>query len=150
VENEVEFLVVGGVCAVLHGAPVATFDLDIVPERSEVNVERLLRALQGLDAIYRDLAGRTLRPEVTGLRGPGHHRLMTRSGPLDVLGEIGAHRDHAALSPRSRDVEVGEGLKVRVLDLDALIETKTEAGRAKDLATLPTLSRTLEESKRRG
>jgi hypothetical protein len=28
VEHRVEFIVVGGVCAVLHGAPVSTFDLD--------------------------------------------------------------------------------------------------------------------------
>ena len=148
VQNEVEFLVVGGVCAVIHGAPVATFDLDIVPERSEANVERLARALVDLEAVYRDLAGRTIQPEATALRGPGHHRLMTRSGPLDVLGEIGTHRDHAALAPRSRDVQIGEGLIVRVLDLDALIETKKEAGRPKDLATLPILAQTLEESKR--
>lgn len=148
VEHEVEFVVVGGVCAVLHGAPVATFDLDIVPERSEANVERLIGTLAALDAVYRDLGGRTLHPDARALRGPGHHRLMTRSGPLDVLGEIGAHRDLAALAPRSRHVDVGQGLTVRVLDLDALIETKREAGRAKDLATLPILLRTLEESRR--
>jgi len=50
----------------------------------------------------------------------------------------GAHRDYAALL-RSRRVELGEGLAVRVLDLKALIETKKEAGREKDLAALPIL-----------
>ncbi len=28
--HRVDFIVVGGVCAVLHGAPVTTFDLDVV------------------------------------------------------------------------------------------------------------------------
>ena len=80
--------------------------------------------------------------------GAGHQLLMTNAGPLDVLGEIGSHRDYTMLAPRSRVVDVGRGLRVRVLDLDALIETKREAGRAKDLATLPVLERTLEESGR--
>ena len=45
--------------------------------------------------------------------------------------------------------DVGGGLVVDVLDLDALIEVKREAGRDKDLATLPVLIRTLEERQRR-
>jgi hypothetical protein len=150
VAHEVEFVVVGGVCAVLHGAPLATFDLDIVPARTEGNIERLIRALQALEAVHRDLAGRSIPPDAKRLLGPGHHLLMTRAGPIDVLGEIGAHRDYTTLSPRSRMVDLGEGLMVRVLDLDALIDTKKEAARAKDLAALPVLERTLEESRRRG
>ena len=150
VEHEVEFIVVGGVCAVLHGAPVSTFDLDIVPERTEGNIGRLIRALERLQAVHRDLAGRSIPPDARRLVGPGHNLLMTSAGPLDVLGEIGAQRDYTALSSRSHVVDVGEGLAIRVLDLDALIDTKREAGRAKDLATLPVLERTLEESRRRG
>ncbi len=41
----VEFVVVGGVAAVLAGAPISTFDLDIVPARSPANLARLLSAL---------------------------------------------------------------------------------------------------------
>ncbi len=37
---------------------------------------------------------------------------------------------------------------MRVLDLETLIRLKTEAGRDKDLATLPTLRATLEEKRR--
>jgi hypothetical protein len=149
VDHEVEFVVVGGVCAVIHGAPVSTFDLDIVPERTEANVGRLLGALTSLASVHRDTAGRTIEPEAKRLLGPGHHLLMTSVGPLDVLGEIGSHRDYAALLPRSRPIELGVGLLVRVLDLDALIETKREAGREKDRATLPILERTLAELKGR-
>jgi hypothetical protein len=36
VSNEVDFIVIGGVCAVLHGAPVTTFDLDLVHSRVPV------------------------------------------------------------------------------------------------------------------
>jgi hypothetical protein len=34
-KHNVDFIVVGGVCAVIHGAPVATFDLDMVHSRSQ-------------------------------------------------------------------------------------------------------------------
>lgn len=49
----VEYIVVGGICAALHGAPVATYDLDIVHSRAPGNVSRLRDALDELDAFYR-------------------------------------------------------------------------------------------------
>ena len=52
-KHGVQFIVVGGVGAVLQGAPISTFDLDIVHSRETENVTRLLAALQGLDAYYR-------------------------------------------------------------------------------------------------
>jgi hypothetical protein len=135
---------------VIHGAPVSTFDLDIVPERSDENAARLLSALASVDAVHRDLAGRSIAPDASRLRGPGHNLFMTRSGPLDILGTIGRGRDFAELESRSRTIDLGDGLAVRVLDLDALIEVKREVAREKDLATLPILVRTLAERRRRG
>ncbi len=52
VSNEVDFIVVGGVCAVLHGAPVTTFDLDLVHSRVPDNLDRLILSLNALDAYY--------------------------------------------------------------------------------------------------
>ena len=75
-----------------------------------------------------------------------HNLPLTSAGPLDILGGVGAHRDYAALLLRSRYVELGKGLAVRVLDLDALIETKREGGCEKDRAVLPILSRSFAES----
>ncbi len=45
-----DFIIVGGVCAVLQGVPVTTADLDIVHRRSEENVTKLLAALDALAA----------------------------------------------------------------------------------------------------
>jgi hypothetical protein len=41
----VRYLVIGGIAAVLHGVPRATFDLDILIEATEENAQRLLDAL---------------------------------------------------------------------------------------------------------
>ena len=42
-KHEVEFILVGGLCAVIHGAPIVTMDMDIVHHREAENIERLLR-----------------------------------------------------------------------------------------------------------
>src|SRR5262245_14831862 len=116
----VEFIVVGGVCAVLHGAPLSTFDLDIVHSRTAQNVNRLLAALKDLDADYREQPARRLTPRSSHLMSTGHNLLTTRFGHLDVLGTIGAGHGYEDLVLRTTDLELTEGLKVRLLDLASL------------------------------
>jgi hypothetical protein len=84
-ERQVDFIVVGGVCAVLHGAPISTFDLDLVHSREPNNIDRLMAVLEGLDAHYRGKGARKMRPGVSHLSSPGHQLLMTEAGPLDLL-----------------------------------------------------------------
>ena len=144
-DHEVEFVVVGGVCAVLQGAPISTFDLDIVHARGAENVDRLLQALDSIDAYYRGPHPRKHPPERSALHGPGHQLLMTRAGPLDVLGIVGDNRSYEGLLPFTVTLEIRPNLKLRVLKLATLIEVKEEAGREKDRAMLPILRRTLDE-----
>ena len=68
-ELKVDFIVVGGVCATLHGSSVATFDIDIVHLRTPENLDRLVAALRKMNAIYRDLAGRNIHPDQIHLLG---------------------------------------------------------------------------------
>jgi hypothetical protein len=39
--HEVRYVLVGGVAAILHGAPHVTTDVDVVPEEGRDNLERL-------------------------------------------------------------------------------------------------------------
>jgi len=144
-EHQVAFIVVGGVGAVLQGAPIATFDLDVVHSRAPENIDRLMTALAALDAEGRAQAGRHLRPTPAHLASPGHQLLMTSAGPLDLLGVIGRDRGYDDLLQHSIALKIGETLTVRVLDLRMLIQTKEEAGRDKDKAVLAILRRTLQE-----
>ena len=147
-EHQVDFIVIGGVCAVLHGAPLATFDLDIIHSRAPQNLERLHAALTSLGAYYREHATTRPIPQIDHLAGPGHHLLMTRAGPLDVLGEVAGGRVYEDLVGQTVEFEIDQGLRIRVLSLPALISLKEETGREKDVAVLPLLRNTLREQAR--
>jgi hypothetical protein len=148
-DANVEFVVVGALAASLQGAPLVTFDLDVVHKRSEENVRRLLTALQKLEATYRDPAGRRLAPDAAALAKGGHHLLITSAGPLDVLGAIEGGRGYEELVTRTIELEVAPHLRVCVAELELLVELKAEGAREKDRAALPILRRTLEEARRR-
>jgi hypothetical protein len=138
----VELVVVGATAAVLDGAPLTTFDLDVVFEPSAENRARLLAALDDLDAIYWDPAGRQLRPTEERLATMRLHLLDTRFGRLDLLREIGGGLGWPEVSARSHLLDLPGG-QVRVLDLEAVIESKEAANRPKDRAALPLLRETL-------
>jgi len=146
--NDVEFVVVGMTAGILHGAPVTTVDLDVVHRRSRENVERLLRVLAELDAVYRH-DPRQLRPRESHLVGPGHQLLTTTYGDLDCLGTIDQDRGYEELLDQTVEMELAGGRTIRVLSLPALIEAKERSGRPKDLAVLPVLRAALDETKRR-
>lgn len=121
----------------LHGAPVTTFDLDVVHARNRGNIARLLPALEELEAVYRVQPERQLRPDGSHLAGPGHQLLLTKFGPLDVLGMIGKSRTWEDLRGHTRTMEIEPGVVLRVLDLEMLIAVKEELGFPKDTAVLP-------------
>ena len=142
--HKVDFIVVGGICGVLHGAPVTTFDLDLVHSRSQDNLNRLISALEELDPYYRGRGDQRLKPGLSHLSSPGHQLLMTTFGPLDLLGAIGIGHSYDDLMKHTVVLEVG-GLQVQVLDLETLIEVKKETISDKDKAVIPILERTLQE-----
>jgi hypothetical protein len=146
--NDVEVVVVGMLAGVLQGAPVVTGDLDVVHRRTPENVARLVRLLREIGAVYRH-DPRRLQPGESHLLGSGHQLLETELGDLDCLGEIDGGKSYDDLIGASIHVEVGGGLRVRVLALRELIEIKRRAGRPKDLAALPVLESTLEELERK-
>jgi len=145
--HSVDFIIVGGVSAVMHGAPVTTFDLDVAHSRRSENIAHILAALKDLDAFYRGGGSRRLKPTAELLASPGHQLLMTRLGPLDLPGIIGADHDYEDLLSHSAEFEVS-GLLLRVLNLETLIKVKEEIGFEKDKAVLPLLRRTLQEKLR--
>lgn len=146
----VDFIIAGGVAAVLQGVPIDTFDLDIVHSRDPVNIGRLLPVLESLDAVFRIQPERRIRPNVSHLSGNGHLNLTTRLGKLDVLCTIGDHLGYAELLLQSEVMKIAPDLHVRVLHLETLIAIKERLSGEKDRAALPLLRRTLEERRKLG
>jgi len=72
--HKVDFIIVGGVCAVLHGAPLATFDLDVVHSRELRNLARLRAALEPLQrlAVWVNVWRRCLRTVSRAMLLSGH------------------------------------------------------------------------------
>ncbi len=96
-DGGVEFILVGGLAAVLNGAPVDTFDINVVHSRDPANIARLGTVLEALDAVFRIQPERRLKPNPSHLAAGGHPVLLTRYGPLDGSKHFG-RRPH----PRSR------------------------------------------------
>ena len=73
---------------------------------------------------------------------------MTRYGPLDLLGTIGRSHRYENLLQETKEIDLSPDVRVRVLNIERLIEVKLETAGEKDLAMLPILRRTLEEKKK--
>ena len=139
----VDFIVVGGLAAVLHGAPVMTKDVDIVHDAAPEKIVPLLSALREMNARYNDPAGRQIVPDADKLQSFRLNLLLTDMGPLDVLRIVGDGLTYADLVSRSEEQQIGD-FKVRVLGLEAIIETKLYADRPKDRIAVMFLREILE------
>lgn len=143
--HKVDFIVVGGVCAMLHGSSMGTVDVDIVPSREAANLERLEAALTELNAYYREHPPGKIRPNADRLNTSGHHLLMTDAGALDVLGTVTLGRDYDALKIETFEIELEDALRIAIINLPMLILLKQETNRVKDRLALPFLRQLLIE-----
>ena len=144
-EAGVEFVIVGGLAATIHGSARLTQDIDLVYARTRANIERLVAALKPQAPYLRGVP--TGLPfdwsEATVARGL-NFTLTTAIGDIDLLGEIVGGGDYDALVPHTVSVDLF-GFRCRCLDLPGLIRAKRAAGRPKDLDALAELDALLEE-----
>ena len=142
--SEVDFVIVGGVAATLHGSAFQTFDLDICYSRDRGNLERLVGVLSPFHPTLRGApSGLPPKWDPRTLRNGLNFTLTKDLGDLDLLGEIAGIGSYQAVKAKSRSVEM-YALKFSILSLSGLIEAKRAAGRDKDLRALPELEALLE------
>jgi hypothetical protein len=144
IEAGVEFILVGGLAAVVQGAPVTTMDVDIVHNQSSENIAKLLAFLKSIDAFHRRPDDKMIRPKEGDISGMGHALFTTRLGPLDVLAVIEEGRDYEDLLEHTVEIEF-RGHTIRVLDLKTLVELKRTSRDLKDRQRLPVLEETLRQ-----
>lgn len=146
--GRVDFIVVGGIAAAVHGASRSTYDLDVVYARSSENIERLADAVGPLEPYLRGAPpGLPFRLDRTTIGRGLNFTLVTSAGDLDLLGEIVGGGGYAELLPHSEPVTVF-GVECRCLSLDALIAVKRAAGRVKDFEVLAELEAIRDEKRR--
>ena len=60
---DIKFILVGGLAAVVQGAPVTTLDVDIVYDRSSKNIAKILTFLKSIDAFCRRPDDKVIQPK---------------------------------------------------------------------------------------
>ena len=141
----VEFIIVGGVAATVHGSARLTQDIDLVYDRSADNLARLVAALEPFDPYLRGAPGGLPFEWSVATLGRGlNFTLTTTLGDIDLLGEISGGGGYSDLEPHSFEV-VLFGHPCLCLDLIWLIRTKRAAGRPRDLEAIAELEALLDE-----
>ncbi len=123
-KHKVKYLVIGGIAAILHGVPRATFDLDILIEASPENAQQLLDALIEANFATATLitADELLAHEITIFRDRVRIDVQT-STPGIKFEEAWQNRVAMAY----------QGQEFYVASKEDVIASKRAAGRNKDL-----------------
>ena len=148
--HHVRHVVIGAIAAIAAGVPILTTDLDVTPERSQENLERLALALRDLDARLRtasDPDGISFPIEAAMLGTADSWTLTTRAGDLDLVFSPAGARGYDDFRRSARRERIAGG-RVPVAALADVIRSKEAAGREKDSMQLPILRRTLEQARK--
>lgn len=130
VDGGLDFVVIGGVAAVLHGSARVTVDLDICMPFGDADLRRLLEVLAPYDPRHAS------RPELSVLDEPAERLrkfrlflIRTSLGRLDVLRRVEPIGEYGALDVVEMTLD---GMAVKVISRAQLIEVKRKVGRPKD------------------
>lgn len=144
-EHEVDYIVIGGWAAALHGSTRSTVDVDVVYSRTPENIRRLAVALESHHPYLRGAPpGLPFRWDERTIQSGLNFTLTTDLGDLDFLGEVAGGGTYQQLLPSTQDVTVA-GFVFRCVTLDRLIQLKRAAGRPKDLEAIAELQAILDE-----
>jgi predicted nucleotidyltransferase len=136
---KVEFVVIGGMAAVVQGSAYVTADLDLCYRRQPGNIDRLTEALKSFKPRLRGVSETIpFVLDAMTLKSGTNFTLTTEVGDLDLIGEVPGLGTYEAVKAQSEEVEL-YGYRVWVLTLEGLISSKQAAGRPKDLRLLPEL-----------
>lgn len=135
----VDFIVIGGIAAAIHGSARATIDLDVVYSRTADNIERLVASLAPLHPYLRGAPpGLPFAFDAPTVARGLNFTLNTDLGSLDLLGEVVGGGAYERLLPFTVTLDLF-GRTCRSVSLDKLIDLKRAAGRPKDNEVLAEL-----------
>jgi len=138
IEGDVDFVVIGGLAATIHGAALPTQDLDIMYDRSPANLEHLAAVLDGLSVRLRGAEDLLLRIDAGLLRNGDRFTFTSPLGDLDILATAQGAAPYPEIKARAAWLDIGPH-HAAVASLDDLIAMKRAAGRPRDMPKLAEL-----------
>lgn len=138
--REVRFVVIGGVAVGAHGYVRGTEDLDVVPDPTPANLNRLTESLEELKSTLPTVDGRDFDPmtDARVIQHGGNVTADTRFGGLDIVQRARGVPSYSELVQDAVESEL-LGVPVRICSLGRLREMKQAAGRDQDRADLANL-----------
>ena len=131
-DAKIDFVIVGGFAAMLHGSSLLTRDLDVCAVLTAENLDKLRDVFRDLHPVHRMTPQR-----LSFLDNPdpgsslNNLYLQTDLGPLDLLSTITGVGDFERVRSASIEVELF-GKKTQVMAIEDLIKAKQALGREKD------------------
>ena len=145
-DADIDFVIVAGFAAMLHGSALLTRDLDVCAVLTAHNVDKLRDVFRELHPTHRMTPQRLSfldNPE------PGadlrNLSLQTDLGPVDFLSSITGVGDYERVRSSALEIELF-GRRVRVIGLEDLIKAKEALGREKDRLAVKELRAIVEKS----
>ena len=146
--NNVEYILIGGVAGIAHGAARLTQDVDVVYRRTPENLGRVVGCLAPYEPYVRGAPrGLPFRWDAETLKRGLNFTLDTTIGPIDLLGEVTGGGNYEALLDDTVILQAF-GVECRGLSLLKLIQVKRAAGRPKDFEAIAELEAIAEERQR--
>lgn len=150
-DHQVDFVLIGGLAARLHGSPTVTDDLDVSHSKERPNLEALASALAEMNAYLR-LPDPDERVDVPLdwrlLHAADNFTFSTDFGAFDCLAEPAGIESYEELRAGAATMGL-DGIEIKVASIDHLMRMKRAAGRRKDLIELEILGALKEEIDRR-
>lgn len=136
-ENKIDFVLIGGFAASVHGSTLVTQDLDICLAITEEEVAKLRRALKDLNPRHR--MNPNFKPSFLDypetVKGMNNIYLETDIGILDILSQTQPAGSFDEIKSRAHDISL-YGYQCKVISIADLICVKKAMKRPKDLQTV--------------
>jgi len=134
---DVDFVLIGGFAAAVHGSTLVTQDLDICAAITDDQIAKLRNALKDLHPLHRmnPNARHSFLEYPSDLRGFNNIYLSTDLGVLDILSQAQPAGNFDEIKSRSVEISL-YGRKCRVISVDDLIKIKASMNRPKDKQTV--------------
>ncbi|MGC4030831.1 MAG: hypothetical protein QM754_03655 [Tepidisphaeraceae bacterium] len=138
-EGGVRFIIVGGIAGRARGASRVTDDLDLVYDRADDNIAKLVRTLKPIAPYPRGAPpGLPFFFDERQIKSGLNFTFVTSLGWLDLLGEATGGGTYDQLIGHSTPLEIF-GHHVQCVTLEMLIRLKRAAGRPKDFEAIAEL-----------